>query len=181
MATSYLDELSLELRNGTSEKDHPFRYATMGTVGLDRIARLRTLVLRHVGEDYTLSFYTDKRSKKVLHIKENKNVSLLFYHPGKMLQLKIEGVAVVIKDPDILKPLWEGMAESSKKDYTTVQAPGSAMDTPQQLEYLREENFFCLVEVHPFKIEYLKLKKPDHLRIRYSRETSGWKQVFLVP
>jgi len=181
MTVSHFNELRLELEKGSSEKGHPFRFCTLATVGLDRMARLRTVVLRHLGKDLALTFYTDKRSKKVLHIKENRNVSLLFYHPGKQLQLRMEGVGVVIKDPERLKGLWKGLEKRHRKDYTTSLAPGSILEKPETLEYLQDENYFCALEVHPFKIEYLKLKKPDHLRIRFSRLENDWKREFLVP
>ena len=89
MVTKLFQDLKEELNKGFTEKDHPFRFFTLGTVGLDKMARLRTVVLRNVAEDLTLTFYTDKRSKKIIHINENSKVSTLFYHPDKMMQLKI--------------------------------------------------------------------------------------------
>lgn len=181
MTDPYLEELRKELELGLTEKGHPFRYCTLGTVGLDRMARLRTVVVRDMTGDFMLSFYTDRRSKKIVHIKENNKVSLLFFHPGKLLQLKVEGLATVRKDPLLLEPLWKNIAKTGRKDYQTSRAPGSTLDHPDRLEYLGEEDYFCLVEVNPFKIEYLKLKRPHHLRIRFSRKEVGWKGEFLVP
>jgi pyridoxine/pyridoxamine 5'-phosphate oxidase len=182
MTSPYLEELHKELEFGISEKDHPFRYCTLATVGLDHMARLRTVVVRHLTGDFIFSFYTDKRSKKIVHIKENNKVSLLFYHPGKLLQLKVEGLAMIRKDPKLLKHLWKNIEKAARKDYTTSRAPGTILDHPDRLEYLSEEDYFCMVEVHPYKIEYLKLNRPHHLRIRFSRkEDNTWKGEFLVP
>lgn len=189
MTDTFFKELKEDLMQGAATKEHPFHYCTMGTVGLEYLARLRTLKLRKVSNDLKLTFYTDKRSKKILHIKENPKVGLLFYHPQKLLQLKIEGLATIIKDQESLSKHWKNVHPGSRKDYTTTTAPGSAIKSPDTVEFLEDENYFCMVEVNPFKIEYLKLKHPNHLRIRFSKKNDstevssvrGWKGEFLVP
>lgn len=181
MTQQFLEEAKQELQKSLVKKDHPFRFFTLATVGLDPMARLRTVVLRQITDDLKLIFYTDKRSKKMTHITENPKVSLLFYHPKLMLQLKIEGKAKVILDDEVLKTYWSGIQPNSRKDYSTEQAPGSTLKDPDQLQYLNQENHFCMVEIEPFKIEYLKLKRPNHLKVRFSKNHNIWKGDFLVP
>ena len=181
MTDTFFQELQDELHKGVSKKGHPFRYCTLATIGLESVPRLRTIVSRHVSDDFKLRFYTDKRSKKILHIKENNKVSVLFYEPKKLLQVKVEGLASIIKDESVLKKYWSGVQPKSRKDYTTTSAPGSDIANPDQIEYLDDENYFCIVEIEPFKIEYLKLKRPNHLRIRFSRSAGEWSGEFLVP
>ena len=181
MTQQFLSEATDELHKSLVKKGHPFRYFTLATVGLDRIARLRTVVLRRVTPDLKLIFYTDSRSKKMTHITENPNVSMLFYHPKLMLQLKIEGKARIVNDEEVLKTYWHGIQSNSRKDYITEQTPGSTLKNPDALQYLSEENHFCMVEIEPFKIEYLRLKRPNHLRVRFSKEDENWEGEFLVP
>jgi pyridoxamine 5'-phosphate oxidase len=181
MTQQFLDEAKDELQKSLVKKGHPFRYFTLATVGLDKMSRLRTVVLRKITEDLKLIFYTDRRSKKITHITENSKVSLLFYHPKLMLQLKIEGKARVVNNEDILKTYWNGIQPNSRKDYITQQAPGSSLKSPDAVEYLSEKNHFCIVEIEPFKIEYLKLKRPNHHRVRFSKNDDGWDGEFLVP
>jgi pyridoxine/pyridoxamine 5'-phosphate oxidase len=181
MATITVDYLREELQNGATLKGHPFRYFTLGTVGLDRLARLRTVVLRKVSDDLKLTFYTDKRSKKVIHLKENNKVGLLFYHPDKLMQFKVEGLAQVFKDETANNEVWAAIDPSARKDYATSMAPGSELEDPGQLQYLDGKSNFCVVEVTPFKIEYLQLRKPHHLRIRFSFRNGKWTSDFLVP
>ncbi len=181
MTDIFLEEIQSELQQGAVKKGHPFRYCTMATVGLDQVARLRTVVLRKVIDDLHLVFYTDKRSKKIIHIKENPKVSILFYHPKKLLQIKVEGIAKIIDDEPILQRYWTGVQPNSRKDYTTTLAPGSSIANPDAVEYLEDDAHFCMLEIVPFKIEYLKLKRPNHLRVRYSKEDEQWKGEFLVP
>lgn len=173
--------LKEELLKGSTEKLHPFRYFTLGTVGLDRVTRQRTVVLRKVSDDLKLSFYTDLRSKKIIHIKENSKVGLLFYHPEKLLQLKIEGLATVIKGEAIAETYDNNIPEDARKDYTTALAPGTPLEDPGVIEYLKKENHFCVVEITPFKVEYLKLQRPEHQRVRFSKRHELWSGEYLVP
>lgn len=181
MTNALFIELKKELENSVVKRGHPFRCFTFATVGTGRIARLRTVVLRKMTPDLKLTFYTDKRSKKIIHIKENSNVSLLFYHPEKLLQLRIEGVATIDSNTEVNKKIWDGMDLSAKKEYTTQNAPGSKTVNPSTIEYLDSENYFCTVEITPFKIEYLKIQRPSHVKARFSKNNDGWSGEFLVP
>ncbi len=181
MAETHFDELLLELHKGASEKDHPFHYFCLGTVGLDGLARLRTIALREITEDLQLFFFTDYRSKKIIHLKENNKVGLLFYHPKKFLQLRIEGLAKIHSNESYTKQYWNSVNAGNKKDYTTTEAPGSRLSDPQRIDYLNDKHYFCIVEVTPFKIEYLKLEQPNHLRVRFSKKGELWHSEFLVP
>ncbi|SHJ84612.1 pyridoxamine 5'-phosphate oxidase family protein [Pseudozobellia thermophila] len=175
------EELRNELILGASQKGHPFRYCTFATVGFEHLPRLRTVVVRHVSDRLNLTFYTDRRSKKVIHIKENNKVSMLFYHPEKLLQLKIEGLASLVRDDKRLNAYLKNIEADHLKDYTTHIAPGSAIGSPDEIEYLDKNNYFCAIEMEPFKIEYLKLQRPSHLRVRFSKEDDRWNSEFLVP
>lgn len=181
MLSDYLEEIKLELQKGPTEHDHPFRYFTLGTVGQEQLARLRTVVLREVDEDLGMVFYTDKRSKKITHIQENNTVSLLLYHPKKMLQIRIEGKASVKDDPATKNVYWNQLSEKAKREYTTSKSPGSHLNHPDKLEFLSEENHFCTVEITPYKIEYLKLSQPNHFRLQFTKTDLEWEGEFLVP
>jgi len=181
MTQNFFQELSEELKKGVAQKGHAFRYFTLATVGLDQVARLRTIVLRNVSEELQLTFYTDSRSKKMIHLQENKKVGLLFYNPENMMQIRIEGMAKVVNDEETKEKYWNGVKNKSRKDYTTTSAPGTTLANPDQLEYLDDEDHFCIVEITPFKIEYLKLKSPHHIRVRYSWEVDFWEREYLVP
>ncbi len=181
MTDLFFRELTQELQLGVSEKGHPFRYGTLATVGADQMPRQRTIVLRAVSDTLHLGFYTDRRSKKISHIAKNNRVSLLFYHPEKLLQIKIEGMAILQKDTTVLQQHWNQITEGSRKDYTTHIAPGSTVSNPDAVDYLNEAHHFCMVNILPYEIEYLKLKRPHHLRVHYRMEGDGWKGQFLVP
>lgn len=175
-------ELLAEMQEGTREVTHPFHYATLTTLGLDQIPRLRTIVLREFDpEELRITFYTDLRSKKVLHIKENNRVSLLCFHPGLMLQLRFEGLAVRERSEEVLAHYRSVVPEETRIEYRSAQTPGSVISGPDLIEYVDRDDYFSVIHIHPFKIEYLRLNRPRHKRIRYSKRKDGWKGEFLVP
>lgn len=181
MTADFWKEIKEELQKGIHKKGHPFRYCTLATIDHNNTATLRTVVLRRVEDDVKLIFYTDKRSLKISHIKENPKVSFLFYHPKKLLQLKFEGIASIITDDEELKKYWSGIPPNNRKDYTTTSAPGSTIKNPDNVAYLEEENHFCMVQLEPSYIEFLKLKRPNHLRVGFSKNVDSWDSAFLVP
>jgi len=176
------NEMIAELQASIGEANHPFKFATLATLGLERLPRMRTIKIRGFEPDsLQLTFYTDSRSKKILHIKENNKVSLLMYHPKKLLQLRFEGLAIRERNDEVLREHWTGVKGRSQKDYTTVYAPGTEIQHPEKIEYLEDDIYFTMVYILPFKVEYLKLKRPNHLRVRYSKREGTWKSDFLVP
>jgi len=181
MTHTYLEEVRKELQKGATQKDHPYRYFTLATVGLDQVARLRTVVLRKLSDDLRLTFFTDSRSKKMIHLQENKKVGLLFYNGQNLMQIRIEGMAKVIHDNEMKEKYWSGIEESARKEYKTSAAPGTSLASPERIDYLDDEDHFCIIEITPFKIEYLQLKKPNHIRVRYSWERDRWEGEYIVP
>jgi pyridoxine/pyridoxamine 5'-phosphate oxidase len=181
MTTKILKEVKAELHKGVTEKGHPFRYCILATVGLENIPRQRTVVLRELGDDLHLNFYTDLRSKKIIHIHENKKVSLMFLHPEKLLQIRVEGLAKIHRDHATLDKHRKNLLAINKKNFSTAAAPGTTIANPNAVDYLKDADYFCVVEVNPFKIEYLKLEHPNHIRVRFAREGADWDGEYLVP
>ena len=181
MPDKIFEKITQELKKGAFKKGHYFKYFTLATLGVDKFARLRLVALRNVSDDLKLTFFTDKRSKKMLHIKENNRVSLLFYHHKKLIQLRIDGIARVNNDQYQIQKSWEQIGTEARKDYITKEAPGSSIEDPESLEYLKEGDYFSIVEIDPFRIEYLELKKNGHTKIKYYKDESGWTSEYLVP
>ena len=173
-------QIKNELITGCEKKGHPYKYFTLATLWKGKPYQ-RTVVLRKVQPDLQLVFYTDKRSAKVEQLKKNPSVSALFYHPTKMIQLQVEGKATVKEHPEMLRKIWKSIPAKAKKDYTTVLPPGVKTERPEELECLTEDNFFCLVEIEPTRLEYLKLGQPHHLRVEYVKSGNTWEGTFLIP
>lgn len=180
MTTELFEELRRELVNGYAKRRHPFRYFSLATVS-NNSARQRTVVLRKMLADDTLLVYTDARSQKVSDIKANPNVSALFYHPKQLTQIRVEGMVQIVTDKDELKPYWNNIPDSSRKDYITANPPGTPTNNPDDVNYKDDENHFCMLKIIPKQFEYLKLKRPNHIRVLFSKSDDTWDGQFLVP
>ncbi len=176
----FLEETKQELVNGPIKKRHPFRYFSLATIENDE-PKQRTVVLRKTFIDLSLVFYTDKRTQKIEDIQLNPSCSALFYHPKKLLQIRIAGTAKLITNKDKIATYWHTVQEASKKDYTANIAPGTPIKNPDAIVYNLEEHHFCPVKIIPSSIEYLCLKRPNHLRLLFSRIDGDWSGEFLVP
>ncbi len=181
MTTSIFNEIKEELQKGVSNSNHPFKFGVLGTVDANNAPKLRTVVLRNISDELVFSFYTDERSSKINHIQNNNKVSLLFYHPEKLLQLKINGTAIIKNEEDTKQKTWAILHPNAKKDYTTHLAPGSFINNPNELEYLTNNHFFIAIAIIPDSIEYLKIEKPQHTRVLFTKEKDSWKSNFMVP
>ncbi|ETN97025.1 General stress protein 26 [Zhouia amylolytica] len=182
MIPDILEIIKTELTKGTTVEGHPFRLCAMATVGINHTARIRTVVLRDVDENLNLTFYTDKRTKKITHIRENKNVSLLFYHPGIRTQLRIEGFAMIEENESVIQDLWSKIHKDAQKDYTSAEAPGTKIGDPDFITHLEDEHYFTVIRVLSQKIDYFELKPKKHVRAAFSFEDGyKWNGTFLVP
>ncbi|WP_299215525.1 pyridoxamine 5'-phosphate oxidase family protein [uncultured Dokdonia sp.] len=175
-----LEEAKRELVNGHAKKRHPFRYFTLATIENGE-PRQRTVVLRKTLIDSSLVFYTDKRTQKVEDLLHNASCSAIFYHPKKLLQIRVCGTAEIITNKEQIATYWHTVQEASKKDYTTNLAPGTPIKNLDAVTYNKKENHFCPVKIIPYSIEYLQLKRPNHLRVLFSRDDKDWTGAFLVP
>ncbi|GAA3509498.1 pyridoxamine 5'-phosphate oxidase family protein [Aquimarina addita] len=181
MSDIIFSSIVVDLKNALENKEHPFRYFTLATSDINYSPRLRTVVLRNVDKDLTLMIYTDHRSKKVTHILEHEVVSLLFYDPERLLQITMRAKATIVTDPHTLKTMWSQVPVGSRKSYTSELAPGQEIKDPDEIDYLDERHFFSAIQIIPERIEYLRLKRPNHIRVLFKKNKNNWKGNFIAP
>jgi pyridoxamine 5'-phosphate oxidase len=58
--------------------------------------------------------------------------------------------------------------------------PGSEIKSPDELQFNFSKGFFSKLIFKSETIEYLRLKRPNHLRAFFTIE-DNWKGTFLVP
>ena len=179
MKEQLLDKIHRELINGCVKKKHPFRYFSLATVEENQPIQ-RTVVLRKVLKDFTLVFFTDSRSAKVEQLLKNSNSSALFYHPKQMVQLRLNGKSEFVES-DVNSDLWNNIQGNARRDYTTKYKPGSPLKSPDCLLYDDANNYFKVVHFVPESLEFLQLKRPNHLRLCYRRCNGHWEGEFMVP
>lgn len=179
MLNQILEDLKTEVKFGYLKKKHPFRYPSLASIE-DNSPTQRTVVLRDTTADFELVMYTDDRSDKINQFELNPKVSLLFYHPKKLLQVKVEGKVKMIRSGKEYESYWSKVQGKSQKDFMTKNPPGTPLDNPDQVDYKEDEHHFCLLKLVPEHLEFLQLKRPNHIRARFDK-SNGWKGQFLNP
>ena len=155
---------------------HSFVFSTVSNNSPDS----RTVILRDFDEHKpAIWFHSDKRSKKILHLEENKKVSALFYDKSRKVQLRINGNADIEEDIEHNKKIWDSMRPGSKLCYMGPYAPSqkinqfepntlnkSAHDLDKEDEHLGLSRF-CRIRITIKKLDWLKLDYKGHQRLEF--------------
>ena len=155
---------------------HSFVFSTVSKNSPDS----RTVILRDFDEHKpAIWFHSDIRSKKILHLEENENVSALFYDKSKKVQLRINGIADIENDIEHNKKVWDSMRPESKLCYMGPYAPSkkinqfepntlkkSAHDLDKEDENLGLSRF-CRIRIKIKKLDWLKLDYKGHQRLEF--------------
>lgn len=169
-----------ELKDGALHTDHPFRFSPLATHG----SELRYVVLRKFSENFSFYFFTDSRSSKVGQLMTKPQASLLFYHPGKRVQVRVKGRAQVHHQDTIATSFWQDVQGEAKKAYSALTYPGHLIDHPSEAHAWPEsmdDRFFSVVEVAAEKLDVLQLDGFAHLRVGFERKGSDWDLFWLAP
>ncbi|MFL2613554.1 MAG: pyridoxamine 5'-phosphate oxidase family protein [Flavobacteriaceae bacterium] len=178
MLDQILDDCKKQLSAALKHKKHPFRFFTLATQTQNGKINLRTVVLRDFDpEQMTFTIFTDARSKKVNELKQNDNTQCLFYDSKRMVQLIFQAKMIKIINQDLT---YKSLPESNKKDYSSLQLPGSIIKGPDQLIHDNSKGHFIKIEFKFSSFEYLRLKRPNHIRAIFNLNNS-WEGQFLAP
>ena len=155
---------------------HSFALSTISKNGPDS----RTVILRDFDKDKpAIWFHSDKRSKKILHLKKDERVSALFYDKSRKVQLRINGIANVEENINTNKKIWELMKPESKICYMGPYSPSQSINQfePNTLEKSaheinqEDENLglsrFCRIGIQIKKLDWLKLDYKGHQRLEF--------------
>lgn len=117
-----LKQIWKQLDLGTLDRNHPFHTPVFGTSSECK-ANLRVVVLRRFWRrPPQLAFHTHLNSPKINEIKNNPQVSWLFYNQPEKLQLRIKGTAVIHTVDDLAEEQWLATGFFSRRCYV-AEAP----------------------------------------------------------
>ena len=164
---------------GIQKAKHDYHSFVFSTV-LKNSPDSRTVILRDFDENKpAIWFHSDRRSKKILQLEENKNVSALFYDKSRKVQLRINGIADIEEDIEHNKKIWDSMKPESKLCYMGPYAPSqkisqfepntlekSAHDLDKEDEHLGLSRF-CRIRITIKKLDWLKLDYKGHQRLEF--------------
>ena len=173
------------LAQGVVNKKSKFHTPTFSTFNGNMI-NSRTIILRKVdNKTKMLFFYSDSRSRKVLNIIQNNNVTVHLYEPRFKLQVQLYGHAKIENNSEKTKNIWSSLNSFSKKNYSSVLSPGEKIDSLDNLKYNtdNEEAFynFSLIYFKVSKLECLQLSDIKNIRVEFVYTESSDKKYYMVP
>ena len=173
------------LAQGVVNKKSKFHTPTLSTVNGNMI-NSRTIILRKVdNKTKMLFFYSDSRSRKVLNIIQNNNVTVHLYEPRFKLQVQLYGHAKIENNSEKTKNIWSSLNSFSKKNYLSALSPGEKIDSLDNLKYNtdNEESYsnFSLIYFKVTKLECLQLSDIKNIRVEFVYTESSNKKYYMVP
>ena len=173
------------LAQGVVNKKSKFHTPTLSTVNGNMI-NSRTIILRKVdNKTKMLFFYSDSRSRKVLNIIQNNNVTVHLYEPRFKLQVQLYGHAKIENNSEKTKNIWSSLNSFSKKNYLSALSPGEKIDSLDNLKYNtdNEESYynFSLIYFKVSKLECLQLSDIKNIRVEFVYSESSEKKYYMVP
>lgn len=114
-----------------------------------------------------------------MDIQINPRAEILFYDPITQVQLKCYGKMTAISSGPVADAAWEKIPTASRKQYTTLLAPGTVIDHSKELTY-KPKRHFCILQLQTEGVEFLKLGDP-HQRMRLLKKEGIFSLENLVP
>ncbi|HEX6981585.1 MAG TPA: pyridoxamine 5'-phosphate oxidase family protein [Balneolaceae bacterium] len=177
-----------ELKKGSSDSRHPFRYSSLATHNPEtNEPNVRMVILREVAEDWSTIIYTDARSAKVEEIKQLGRAALLFWHSHHKVQLTMKVNVKLHQNDETAEQFWsKDVHGPARKAYTPLTAPGTVVPSPEKAHDWPEEfsmEHFCVLECVPFDIQVLQINRKEHRRLRFQRneESELWEGQWIAP
>lgn len=175
------------LRRGAADRRHPFHLPTLATVGPAGQPEARTVVLRVCDDERrTLSFHTDRRSPKAIHLTERPACAWLFYNPGDRVQLRVAATATVHTDDAHADAAWARTHLMSRRCYLAPHPPSEPAPAPSPNlpdwaanDALTADNtahardHFAFVQTTVTEIDWLILHHAGHRRARFRFGAGG--------
>jgi hypothetical protein len=182
------------LDRGVSNYRDPFHWPVLGTTGPEG-PELRCVILREFSRsDRLLVCHTDARAAKVQEIAKFSNVSWLFYHPQKRIQLRIAGPATLHADDEFADRQWAASRLPSRLNYGAIEPPGTPIDSPSSglpdfllrtaaplLETEKIRSHFAVIACRFDTIDWLVLRVMGNRRARFEWDEYGLHANWLVP
>ena len=142
----------------------------LATVSDDNKPRVRTVVFRGWSDSFDMKIFTDKRSSKVIELKDNNNVEACWFLPNSSCQFRFRGTTIIDYD----KETWELLDEKSKSMWSWP-SPGNKFEPNNNLDFLPNKDTnpidnYVLLKINIDYVDQLILHKPVHFRRRWIKE-----------
>ena len=178
MLDQIFEDCKKQFSAALKHRKHSFRFFTLATLRLDGGCHLRTVVLRDFDPGHmNFTIFTDSRSKKVMELNQNEKTQLLFYDSTRMIQLLIQAKMREISHETLT---YKTLPDANKKDYSSIQIPGTPIKGPDEVDHDFSKGYFTIIKFQSLSLEYLRLKRPNHIRAVFS-SLDSWRGQFIAP
>ncbi|MBC7506121.1 MAG: pyridoxamine 5'-phosphate oxidase family protein [Sandarakinorhabdus sp.] len=181
------------LGRGAADRRSPVHTPVVTSVDGDGSPDARVMVLRSADRGAALlRFHTDARSPKCAAL-DGAAVSVLAYHPGEAVQLRLAGTARILVQGAEVDRIWAASTPFARRCYLLEAAPGSPLPAPgsglpawvegrkpEVAELVPARANFALVMVDVAAVDWLHLAQAGHRRARFA-VGDGWQGAWVVP
>ncbi len=176
-----IEEILSLIKRAAVDKKHPMHFMILGTTN-EKTPEMRYVVWRSFNpKELTGQIYTDKRSDKINHFRNNPLAQLLFYHPGRKCQIKVNVEVLIHVNTPETNAIFKEM-QNGREAYNTLEAPGTKHNNFEDTKKIKPEfnsEDFVILETKFLSMEVLELNSPNHVRFAFNfkEEKLDW----LVP
>jgi pyridoxamine 5'-phosphate oxidase len=181
------------LTRGAADRRSPMHTPVVASITADGAPDARVMVLRAADRAKArLRFHTDARSPKCAAL-DGRAVSVLGYHPGEAVQLRLAGTARIVREGAEIDAIWNQSTPFARRCYMVEAAPGTPRATagsglPADVEGRKPELFelvparanFALVMIDIAAIDWLHLAQSGHRRAVFAA-ANDWRGEWRVP
>lgn len=189
------EDIWVDVQKASLKRNDPLRSPVLASINSEGKPSQRILVLREVlMKERGLIFHTDIRSEKVAELRQNAEVSLLFYHPKRQKQFRLTGTAAIHFQDDLWEQQWQKTGPGSLKVYLIKKKPGLPVHPSEWSDLIPppDKRFekadleagkvnFAVLKVLIQNMEYLYLAQSGHLRASWIVQNGNWQGQWLVP
>ncbi|MRX47993.1 pyridoxamine 5'-phosphate oxidase family protein [Pedobacter puniceum] len=190
-----IPDILKRLDDATKSSKAAFHEGYVATIH-DGIPEIRTVVLRKVlFNEEALVFHTDMRSPKVHQIKNNPQLSWLFYDAALRIQVRFKAIAEIHHQNELTQKQWEGSRLESRKCYLVEPAPSTQIqkvwegipniahqDLTAQLVSNGYHNF-AVIKTKLISCDWLFLNRRGHKRAIFTKNiiANTWEGKWVQP
>jgi pyridoxamine 5'-phosphate oxidase len=166
--------------------DRP-RIATLATVDAQHRPRARSVILRRIDHDGTLTIVSSAHSQKNAQLRHTPSAELVLYLPTRREQFRLFGHVTLIgrgDDEAARQAFWTSLSDPARATFywpTIGQPTDNTAPVPAALPPTTPmPDHFELIRLHPAQVEHLTTASLPHQRTRY-RQATAWRPEPINP
>ena len=157
------------------------RWIQLATVSSNNEPRIRTVVFRGWEKESSMLIFTDSRSDKIEHLKNNSNAEVLWLFLRTKSQFRFKGH---MKELKVNSKYWDSLSDKSKSTWYWHH-PGKEIDNNIQTSQIIPTNLnkpknFVVLEFEIYSVDLLKLVTPIHKRYIW-KKINNWELIEINP